>query len=128
MIVDNPRLIMEFRELLSNMLIHVLFILIVFDILTGIVKGLWFKKEGDSSKGLPGLIKHSLVLLLVLVLYPYASILGFENFAIAIVVGYIAMYGISIAENFGQMGLWVPKWLKERLTKIKDKSDEEPKK
>lgn len=118
---------MEFRELLSNALIHILFILIVFDVASGIVKGIWFQKEGNTTKGLPGLIKHSLVLLLVLVLYPYASLLGFENFAIAIVIGYIAMYGLSIVENFGQMGLWVPKWLKERLTKIKDRSDEEPK-
>lgn len=127
MIIDSPRLILAFRDLLSNDYIHLLFWMIVLDVVTGIVKGVWYKKDGNTSKGLPGLIKHSLVLLLVMILYPYASLLGYESIAVAVVIGYIVMYGLSIIENLGQMGIWVPDWLKQRLTKIKDNSDEEPK-
>ncbi len=39
---------------------------------------------------------------------------------------YIAVYGISIIENLGQLGIPIPNWVKERLTKLQD-SNENPK-
>lgn len=48
------------------------------------------------------------------------KILGFETIATTFVWFYIAMYGISITENFGQLGLPIPDWVKERLSKLQD--------
>lgn len=57
MIIDNLKLLSEFRHLLNNAFIQILVLVVLFDILTGMVKGLK-GKQGNSTKGLFGLIKH----------------------------------------------------------------------
>lgn len=42
------------------------------------------------------------------------------DFATAFVFFYIAVYGISITENLGQLGVPIPNWVKERLSKLQD--------
>ena len=81
------------------------------DIATGICKGI-YREEGNSTKGLPGLIKHLLVVCLVIVTYPYLKIMGFSSIADGFVLFYIAVYGLSITENLGQLGVPLPSWVK----------------
>ncbi len=122
-IIDTAVLIAEFRNLLNNGYIHIFVWMVVGDIASGIVKGL-MNKEGNSTKGLIGAVKHLLVVALVLISYPYLKILGFESIATAFVCSYIAIYGISLVENWGQIGLPLPDFVKDRLGKLKDKSEE----
>ncbi|EGO7968446.1 phage holin family protein [Enterococcus faecalis] len=127
-IIDNQALIAEFKNLISNGFIQVFVWIVLGDIATGICKGI-YREEGNSTKGLPGLIKHLLVVCLVIVTYPYLKIMGFSSIADGFVLFYIAVYGLSITENLGQLGVPLPSWVKNHLSKLKDENDKggEPK-
>lgn len=122
MIIDNLKLLAEFRHLADNVFIQTFIWMVLFDILTGITKGL-FGRQGNSTKGLLGIVKHLLVVLLVIVAYPYLRIMGLSLMANAFVIFYIAVYGISVTENLGQLGLPLPKFVVEHLEKLKDAAD-----
>ncbi|MEB7428508.1 phage holin family protein, partial [Enterococcus faecalis] len=79
-IINNGVLLLEFKNLISNVLIQIFVWLVLGDIASGLCKGIR-KKEGNSTKGLPGLIKHLLVVCLVIVAYPYLKIMGFTSIA-----------------------------------------------
>ena len=122
MIIDNLKLLAEFRHLADNALIQVFIWLVLFDLFTGISKGL-ICKQGNSTKGLLGIVKHLLVVLLVVVAYPYLRIMDLTVMANAFVIFYIAVYGISVTENIGQLGLPLPKFVIDRLEKLRDSTD-----
>lgn len=124
-IIDNVVLLSEFKRLVSNVYIQIFVWVVLGDIITGIFKGLYVK-DGNSTKGLLGIVKHMFVVISVLVAYPYLKILGMESIATGFVISYVVVYLISITENFGQMGLWVPGWIKKRLSKLKDEAEEKP--
>lgn len=124
-IIDNGVLLNEFRGLLTNGYVQLFLWVVVGDIVTGLCKGI-FVKEANSTKGLLGIVKHMLVVCLVIIAYPYLKIMNLETFATAFVFFYIAVYGISITENLGQLGVPIPNWVKERLSKLQD-STENPK-
>jgi toxin secretion/phage lysis holin len=126
MIINNTLLLDEFRNLLTNGYVQIFLWFVIGDIITGICKGI-FVKDANSTKGLSGIIKHMLVVCLVVIAYPYLKILGLETIATGFVWFYIAVYGISITENLGQLGVPVPNWVKDRLSKLQDTSEEEPK-
>lgn len=126
MLIDNTLLLNEFRNLLSNAYIQIFVWIVLLDIITGIVKGL-ANKDGNSTKGLLGLIKHLLVVMLVLVAYPYLKILGFESIGVGFVLSYIAVYAISCTENWGQLGLPLPDFVKDRLSKLKENAEKQGK-
>lgn len=115
------------RNMLNNWEIHVLLWLIVLDIFTGMAKSFsrTAKVKTNSTKGLTGLIKHLLVIVVVLVAYPYLDVLGFTSVGNAILIFYIATYGISVTENWGQLGLPIPSFIKERFEKLKEDSEKE---
>lgn len=117
MMIDIKQLLQEFQNLLSNAYVHIFVWLVLADIGLGLAKALT-KKKGDSTKGLLGVVKHLLVVMLVLIAYPYLVLLGFEDIATMFVLSYIAMYLISLAENWGQLGLPLPDFVKDRLSKI----------
>ena len=122
MIIDNLKLLAEFRHLADNALIQVFIWLVLFDVFTGISKGL-LGKQGNSTKGLLGIVKHLLVVLLVVVAYPYLHIMDLTMMANAFVIFYIAVYGISVMENLGQLGLPLPKFVVDHLEKLKNAAD-----
>jgi len=121
-IIDNGLLLNEFRGLLTNGYLQLFLWVVVGDIVTGLCKGI-FVKQANSTKGLLGIVKHMLVVCLVIVAYPYLKIMNLETFATAFVWFYIAVYGISITENLGQLGVPIPNWVKERLSKLQDSSN-----
>lgn len=122
LIINNVSLLNEFRGLFSNFWIHVFIWVVVLDIFSGIVKG-FVIKESNSTKGLTGIVKHLLVVILVLTAVPYLNIAGFGGIADVFVLFYIAVYGISVTENWGELGLPLPSFVKEALLKLKDTSD-----
>ncbi|CAI3506425.1 phage holin family protein [Enterococcus cecorum] len=122
MIIDNLKLLAEFRNLADNVFIQVFIWLVLFDVFTGISKGL-AGKQGNSTKGLLGVVKHLLVVLLVIVAYPYMRVMGMSLTANAFVIFYIAVYGISVTENLGQLGLPLPKFVIDRLEKLRESAD-----
>lgn len=95
-------------------MLKVLLMLIGFDIVMGLTCGLVYK-DLNSRVGLIGLIKHSMVILIVLA-FKFISIeLGFTEYLALIKIFYIIQYSLSILENAYCLGVPVPKILLVRL-------------
>lgn len=109
----------HFTKLIDNPVFFAFFLIVITDVLTGFLKSLIAKKT-SSSKGISGLIKHSTLLLVVCMLYPFCDIYGASGMADTLLVFYILFYAISIVENLGEMGIPVPVWLKKYIYKLSD--------
>lgn len=109
----------HFEKLIDNPVFFAFFLIVIIDILTGFLKSLVNKKT-ESGKGIGGLIKHSTLLLVVCMLYPFCDIYGASGMADTLLVFYILFYAISIVENLGEMGIPVPTWLKKYIYKLSD--------
>lgn len=113
----------HFEKLIDNPVFFAFFLIILIDILTGFLKSLVNKKT-ESGKGIGGLIKHSTLLLIVCMLYPFCDIYGASGMADTLLIFYILFYAISIVENLGEMGIPVPIWLKKYIYKLSDEYKE----
>lgn len=109
----------HFEKLIDNPVFFAFFLMVLIDILTGFLKSMVSKKT-TSSKGIGGLIKHSTLLLVVCMLYPFCDIYGASGMADTLLIFYILFYAISIVENLGEMGIPVPEWLKKYIYKLSD--------
>lgn len=125
LIINFSDVILHVQLLLNNWLFQVFMWLIIFDILTGIAKG-FVVKDSNSTKGLAGLIKHLLVVLLVLTAIPYLNLAGLNTVSEWFLGFFAVVYAISLIENWGQLGLPLPKWIKNAFTKLKEELDEAP--
>lgn len=125
-IISFLDVILEVQNLLNNWLFQVFVWLVVFDILTGLAKG-FFIKEGNSTKGLFGLVKHLLVIMLVTTAIPYLNLAGLNTISEWFLGFFAVVYVISLIENWGQLGLPLPNWVKQFFTKLRDQLDEGPK-
>ena len=95
---------------------------VIADIITGYVRAALVRKT-NSTKGLFGLVKHTIVLVTIISIYPYLISLGYAWLAQTIVWGYIINYLTSITENWGEMGLWLPPQVKQILVKLQSDYD-----
>lgn len=115
--ITTEQLIIAIKHLFTNAYMHILFWLIVVDVASGVLKAFKTKKY-NSSVGINGLLRHMLVLFALGIAYTYAEILGVEKVFSGIVIFFIANYGISIIENWDELGLPLPSWLKVYFEKI----------
>ena len=113
----------HFAKLIDNPVFFAFFLIVLIDILTGFLKSLVNKKT-TSSKGISGLIKHSTLLLVVCMLYPFCDIYGASGMADTLLIFYILFYAISIVENLGEMGIPIPEWLRKYIYKLSDEYNE----
>jgi len=100
------------------------------DYLMGLIVAGIFKRSGksengglDSRAGFKGLLKKSVVLLVVLVACRLDLVLGSTFIKDAVIIGYIANETISIIENAGLMGIPIPDVIKRAIDILKNKSD-----
>ena len=96
--------------------------LVIFDILSGIVKGLRSRntpERTNSTKGIYGMCKHLLIVAVVITLYPYFITLNFNALAQLMVAAFAYQYLVSIVENLSQMhiAVWWAKPIINTLTK-----------
>lgn len=110
---------LHFAGMADNVLIWLLVWAVVADIVTGFAKSLVTHRT-TSTKGTDGLIKHGVLLLVILTLYPIMDVNGYKGAADAFVGFYVLFYTTSILENWGQMGLPLPSWLKPYIYKLTD--------
>ena len=113
----------HFGKLIDNPVFFAFFLMVLIDILTGFLKSLVSKKT-TSTKGIGGLIKHSTLLLIMAILYPYLDIYGLSGMADTLLIFYILFYAISIVENLGEMGIPIPEWLRKYIYKLSDEYNE----
>ena len=107
----------------QNGFIHALILCVFFDLFTGTLKS--FKtKETSSSVSLFGIAKHALVVLLIFVLNVYLPLFGFQTYAHGFTLWMVVTYLISIAENWGALGLPLPSAVEKTLIKLKEHTED----
>lgn len=104
--------------------LKVMFVFIVMDYITGMIKAFKLKKL-SSKTGLSGLIKKFVMLLVVSFTVMLDRLTGanglIRNLA---VMYYIANEGLSILENASVIGVPIPEKLKDALLQLKEKESE----
>lgn len=109
----------HFQGMEDNPIIWVFVWAIIIDIITGFAKSI-LSHHATSNKGTDGLIKHGVILLIMLTLYPMLDMNGMREAANTFVFFYILNYGLSILENLGQMGVPFPKEAEKYIYKLSD--------
>ncbi len=122
MIIDPKSLYESIVSLIYSPYIHIFVAVVFFDIVTGTAKAFILKK-GDSTVGLKGLIKHSLVLLLIFFVNVYLPIFNYGYVSKGLNIFFIVQYLVSISENWGALGLPMPSVVRKSLVRIDDEID-----
>lgn len=100
------------RTLVDDKLMWAFTIVMIVDLITGMLKPYYAKKTAqktNSSKGILGLIKNTIIYLVVAITYPYLITIGASTMATTFLIAWIYQYLISIIENWTEMGWWLPK-------------------
>lgn len=107
-------------------MLSILIVFMVIDFISGFTKA-WALKEFDSSKFYIGGVKKIGILLIVAVAAQLDTIISIDSVALRTVAisYYIANEGFSILENWGALGLPLPKILKNALAKLREDDDNE---
>ena len=101
-------------EIAQSDYVKFLFILILFDFMTGFLKA-WKWKVSDSWTGLKGVIKHTCTFLfyyMVAVFLSYVNAMALGQILLIIINLY---YVLSIMENLAVMGVYIPKFMQARV-------------
>lgn len=123
MFIATEILLESIYQTTHNWLIHIFVVLVLLDILSGTAKA-FRQKVGSSNKGLAGVIKHLLVVMLVITSDIYLPIIGFSAYANIFTGSFVIQYLISVTENLGQLGVDFPPIIKDALYKLNDTSEE----
>lgn len=97
--------------------------MIVLDILTGILKA-GVTGNIDSGMGLKGMMKHTTIVLLILVTGIVTRFINVEWANQAFCLYYILQYIFSILENLDAMGIPFPLWLRNSFKRMGQDLDE----
>ena len=100
--------ILEIFQNLGNDRLFLVFIMVIFlDIVTG--KSLAFKtREYNSYRGVQGLIKHAVVLLLQITVSISGNLIGYASMGYSLCVFLIMDYMVSIYANAVLLGIHLP--------------------
>lgn len=109
-------------------LIIALVAVVVIDYITGVMSAA-FRRTISSAEGFKGLLKKVAIFALVALASLLDKLVPSTNEAVraSVCIFYIANEGISILENVGEMGVPLPKILKEILSKLQSGSEESAK-
>ena len=108
-----------FDTIFHDAIFWLLVTLIVVDFITGTIKS-FFLKDVHSGTGINGLLKHTVVLLIVIVMSVVIILTGYNEFKYVVLFFYIFEYAISITENLDKMGVPFPEKLSKSLRQWKD--------
>ena len=116
------KMVEEMSKVLSPE-VKLLLSLVLFDVLTGIVKSA-VKKKLSSTIGIAGLLKHTLVMVTMATISLFAPIYGVSEYATLLISFYCLQYALSIIENWVAIGLPIPAFLYQMLDKVSKKFDD----
>jgi toxin secretion/phage lysis holin len=106
-----------------DMLLKTLVYLVIADYVLGVTAAK-VNKEVNSSVGYRGIFKKSMMFVPVGICYGLDQLFGTEMLRNVSIWFYIGNEGISIAENLGKAGVPIPKFMREILVQLRDKSNE----
>lgn len=100
-----------------------LLIFVVIDYITGMIKA-GIRKEWNSTFGFKGILKKIGILTLIAVAAQIDVLTNMNGVVRTLVIYYfVANEGLSILENLAQAGVPIPEFLKTKLIKLKEDSD-----
>lgn len=103
----------------------VLFIFMVIDILTGVMKVL-VTKEVDSKIGYKGFIRKAGIMLVIIIANLLDLLTGSEFlFRSMAILFYIGLESLSIIENLGKIGVPLPQAIKKYLQQLTKEGNDE---
>jgi len=104
-------------------LIIALVIFMTADYITGMMVG-WKTKTLSSAIGFNGLMKKTAMILAVVVAVQLDSIFGNQGQVMryAMIMGLIGLEGVSLLENWGNLGFKVPKVISESFIQLKNEN------
>lgn len=123
LILEYTDITHQIAMITKNGLMHALVLCVFFDILTGTLKSFKAKKT-SSSVSLFGIAKHSLIVLVMIVLNIYLPLFGFTLYAQGFTLWMIVTYLISLTENWGELGLPLPDFVRSALIKLKETAEQ----
>ena len=104
----------KFSALVNNNYFIVFMVLVLFDYATGVTKAtIWRVTDSDAS--IKGIIRHTIILISVALIWVGCQSFNAEYLAFTINIMYCLNYALSILENFGVMGIYVPKFLQNKI-------------
>lgn len=104
----------KFSALVNNNYFIGFMVLVLFDYVTGVAKAtIW--KVTDSDASVKGIIRHTIVLISVALIWVGCQLFNAEYLAFTVNIMYCLNYSLSILENFGVMGIYVPKFLQNKI-------------
>ena len=110
--------------------LRALVILMIVDYITGLIVAIFFKKSRKSKSGalesiagFKGLIKKTVMLVMVLIAVQLDAIIGWEFMRHAVIIALISNELISIVENAGLMGVPIPETLRQAIGILRKKED-----
>ena len=108
-----------FETIFHDSIFWLLVTLIIIDFITGTVKA-FMLKDVHSGTGINGLLKHTVVLLIVIVMSVVIILTGYNEFKYVVLFFYIFEYAISITENLDKIGVPFPEKISKSLRQWKD--------
>lgn len=121
--IDFNRLFIEISNTMHNSLIHVLFIAILLDIASGTLKSIKTKTV-NSYRGLAGVSKHALMMVLAITLDIYLPLFSFGWASNFILIYFVLYYALSLVENTGALGFPWPPIVCKTLYRLNNKCQE----
>ena len=108
-----------------DLALTILIIFMVFDYITGFLKG-YVNKELSSDIGLKGLARKAVILIVLIVAVCLDRLLNTGSWIFRTLVAYfyIANEGLSLLENCAALGAPVPTQITDALAQLKDKKVE----
>lgn len=113
----------QFMTMIDDYLVIGFCIFVFVDILTGYLKAWQAKltnRKLNSTKGLFGLAKHTVVIVSMLMIYPFLLSIGMRYVAWGLIAALTLDYIVSITENCKEVGIKLPVWLTKHLTKAQN--------
>ena len=123
MTVDITILQSNMIALGTNPWMHIFFILVITDLFTGVGKAL-LKKKANSTIGLNGLIRHSTIMFIVIVLNIYLPIFHLAIYATKMNIFFSIQYLGSVIENMGEIGIKLPSAFLAYFEKLQDVAED----
>lgn len=120
----NPlMLITVFNEMYHSLLLWGFMLMIIIDVLTGLLKA-GVTGNLDSRIGLKGMMKHTTIILLVLIMGFATRLINMQWASQSFCLYYILQYIFSILENLDEMKIPFPAWLRNIFKRMGQDLDE----
>lgn len=103
--------------------LKVLAMFVVCDYITGVAAA-WYEKKLNSTTGFFGIAKKVFLFIPIALAYWLDQVLGQDILRNLAIWFYLANEGLSVMENLGRMGIFVPPPMVEALQKLKKEEGE----